>query len=134
MLPVSAHVPGIRSTLVVIGKRALAPLHCGIENIYFDEKLYLPDIDSIIKCVTAIDNQFNNILIVTHNPGVTSFINSLDCGVSLDDMPTCGMFALTADTKYWGSFVVAKKQFLFFDYPNNFQRDFSKYKADGSGL
>jgi phosphohistidine phosphatase len=32
-------------------------------------------------------------------------------------MPTCGIFAVSADATNWLGFNKAKKEFLFFDYP-----------------
>jgi phosphohistidine phosphatase len=34
-------------------------------------------------------------------------------------MPTCGVFAVQADTDNWNTFRDSRKQFLFFDYPKN---------------
>ncbi len=89
-------------------------------NICFNEHLYLPDNNAIKKLVTATDDLYSNIVIVTHNPGITEFINSLNVGVKLDNMPTCGIFIVQADTGNWSSFFDSTKQFLFFDYPTKF--------------
>jgi phosphohistidine phosphatase len=37
----------------------------------------------------------------------------------VDDMPTCAIFALQAETDSWKDFAEAEKIFLFFDYPKN---------------
>jgi phosphohistidine phosphatase len=37
----------------------------------------------------------------------------------IDNMPTCGVFAVSADINTWKDFENANKTFLFFDYPKN---------------
>ena len=37
--------------------------------------------------------------------------------VRVDNIPTCGIFAVKADIKHWADFKEAKKKFWFFDYP-----------------
>jgi phosphohistidine phosphatase len=96
------------------------------EKISFEENLYLPDTNALNKTISAINNTYNNIVLVSHNPGITEFINSLQVGVRIDNMPTCGMFVIKADTVNWAAFSESKKQFLCFDYPSKIQSNFSK--------
>jgi phosphohistidine phosphatase len=46
-------------------------------------------------------------------------VNSLDEEVYIDNMPTCGVFAVQSETDTWENFAESKKTFLFFDYPKN---------------
>lgn len=59
----------------------------------------------------------HTIAIFSHNPGITDFVNSLCEDVRLDNMPTCGVFAVECPITDWMDFPVATKSFLFFDYP-----------------
>lgn len=59
----------------------------------------------------------NTIAVFAHNPGITDFVNSLCDAVRLDNMPTCGLFAVECPISNWMEFPVAAKSFLFFDYP-----------------
>ncbi len=54
--------------------------------------------------------------IFSHNPGITDFVNSLT-ETRIDDMPTCGIFAIKIDSDHWSDFSTAKKSFWFFEYP-----------------
>jgi phosphohistidine phosphatase len=54
--------------------------------------------------------------VFSHNPGITDFANSLT-EARMDNIPTCGIFAIKIDTKHWKDFAEAKKEFLFVDYP-----------------
>jgi phosphohistidine phosphatase len=96
------------------------------EKISFEENLYLPDTNALAKTISTINNLHNNIVLVSHNPGITEFINLLQIGVRIDEMPTCGMFVIKVDSNNWSSFFESEKQFLYFDYPTNVQRSFSK--------
>ena len=66
--------------------------------------------------IETIPSAINTAAVFSHNPGITEFVNGLT-ETHIDDMPTCGVFAIEADTNDWASFTQAKKTFWFFDYP-----------------
>jgi phosphohistidine phosphatase len=73
--------------------------------------------ENVFKDVIAkADNAFDSIAIFSHNPGITDFANLLT-NTRIDNIPTCGVFAVKADCKKWKDFSEAKKEFWFFDYP-----------------
>ena len=75
--------------------------------------------DDVFKTVIAsLDDTFKSIAIFSHNPGITDFANSLS-EVQIDNIPTCGVFGISADIKKWNEFFANKRQFLFFDYPKS---------------
>ena len=81
-------------------------------------ELYLAEPPVFFDVISKANDSYDNIAVFSHNPGITDFINQ--SGVAqLDEMPTCGIFAISIDTKKWSDFKKAKKQFLFFDYPKN---------------
>ena len=73
-------------------------------DVFYEEILKLPD---------TIDT----VAIFSHNPGITYFVNDLTDNTRIDNMPTCGIFAIQMDIPFWSGFIKAKKGFLFFDYP-----------------
>ncbi len=87
-------------------------------EIIFIEALYYAAVDVFYEVIQHIDDQLDTVVIFSHNPGVTNFVNTLT-EVRVDHMPTCSVFAVNADIKSWGAFEPAKKNFLFFDYPKN---------------
>jgi phosphohistidine phosphatase len=88
------------------------------EDIELVEELYLAPPNVFIKTVAALDDKWNTVAIFAHNPGITDFASSLT-NVRIDNIPTCGMFAVQVGIKNWSSFETAEKNFLFFDYPKN---------------
>lgn len=87
------------------------------EDIIFRTMLYQAPAEVFYELVEQIEDQFNNVAIFSHNPGITEFVNSLVDSVKIDNMPTCGVFAIQAHTDKWKDFKKSKKEFLFFDYP-----------------
>jgi len=68
------------------------------------------------KVIKGVNDNFNNIAIFSHNPGITDFVNQLT-SATIDNMPTCAVFAIRADTDSWKDFDKVTKEFWFFDYP-----------------
>jgi phosphohistidine phosphatase len=86
------------------------------KNIIEVSQLYEPQIVNFYNTIKEADNDFDSIAIFSHNPGITAFANELT-NVHVDDMPTCGIFAVKADIKKWNEFEEAEKLFWLFDYP-----------------
>jgi phosphohistidine phosphatase len=68
------------------------------------------------EVVEELDDNYNCVAIFSHNPGITAFVNQL-CPVRLDNMPTCGVFAVNIHTAKWKDFRKAEKDFWFFEQP-----------------
>jgi phosphohistidine phosphatase len=83
-------------------------------------ELYHASIQTFLDVVANIDDEHKTAIIFSHNPTITEFANTLT-NTRIDDMPTCAMYAVTADIKSWKEFKDAEKEFWFFDYPKNDQ-------------
>jgi phosphohistidine phosphatase len=79
--------------------------------------LYHAPPEVLMKAISAASNHFNCIAVFAHNPGITDFVNQLTNAVQVDNVPTCGVFAVKIKEDDWRKFASAKKEFLFFDYP-----------------
>ncbi len=88
------------------------------EDIKLVETLYEAPVSAFEKAVASLPSKANTVALFSHNPGITDFVNSLT-DTRIDNMPTCGVFAVEADIKDWEEFKQAEKKFLFFDYPKN---------------
>lgn len=80
--------------------------------------LYHAGVTNFFETIETIDDSLNSVAIFSHNPGITEFVNTLT-KTQIDDMPTCGIFAVEIDITSWKSFKKASKKFLFFDYPKS---------------
>src|SRR5438552_10208326 len=88
------------------------------KDILFIEELYAAEANVFFEVLSDTDDKFDNVAVVSHNPGLTDFANLLS-DVRIDNIPTCGVFAVKVDAKRWADFKEAKKDFWFFDYPKH---------------
>ena len=88
------------------------------DAIVLIDKLYEAPMEAFYETVQGLNNKYDTVALIAHNPGITAFVNTLT-DVHTDNMPTCGMFAVQTDTNNWKAFQESNRQFLFFDYPKN---------------
>jgi phosphohistidine phosphatase len=88
------------------------------DDIKLVEDLYLATPEAFASAILNLNDKDEIVALFAHNPGITEFASSLT-NVKIDDMPTCAMFGVQADTEKWSEFEKAEKKFLFFDYPKN---------------
>jgi phosphohistidine phosphatase len=86
------------------------------KDIVLEDRLYEAGEQDFLVVIEALKNKWDGVALFSHNPGITYFANSLT-ETKVDDMPTCGVFAVVVETNEWKDFKTAKKEFLFFDYP-----------------
>lgn len=85
-------------------------------DIIFIDELYGAGENVFYDVVKNAGKKFDSIALFSHNPGITDFANLLTT-TRIDNIPTCGVFAVKAECNKWSDFKTAKKEFLFFDYP-----------------
>jgi phosphohistidine phosphatase len=88
------------------------------DEIQAVDALYEAPLETFYSVVAGLDNKHDAVALFAHNPGITAFANTLT-EVRTDNMPTCSLFAVQADTDDWKTFRESSKKFLFFDYPKN---------------
>jgi phosphohistidine phosphatase len=69
-------------------------------EIVFMEDLYFADTEAFFEIIHQLDDNFNHIFIVSHNPGTTYIINRIS-NTRLDHMPTCGIAEISFDVNHW---------------------------------
>lgn len=87
------------------------------EDIIYMSMLYHAEVEVFYEVVGSLEDNLSKVAIFSHNPGITAFVNTLLDGVNIDNIPTCGVFAIRVETSKWKEFKKSKKEFLFFDYP-----------------
>jgi phosphohistidine phosphatase len=86
------------------------------EDIIFREELYLATVDLFFDIIKKTPDDFKSIAVFSHNPGITDFANHLT-DARIDNIPTCGIFAISIDTRHWSELENVPRKFLFADYP-----------------
>lgn len=99
-----------------------AELFCSIykkdkEEIIFVPALYHASLNTFFEVVTQLNDDYNCVAIFSHNPVITEFVNQLVENVTIENMPTCGVFAVKTSITKWKEFSTSKNELLFFDYP-----------------
>ena len=88
------------------------------KNLVLIPSLYEASVSNFYDAIELIDDKYDAIALFSHNPGITEFANSLT-EYKIDNIPTCGAFAVSVKTKKWKDFKNADKELLFFDFPKN---------------
>lgn len=88
------------------------------KNLLLIPALYEASLLNFYDTLEIIDDKYDSIALFSHNPGITEFANSL-IDYKIDNIPTCGVFAVSIQIKKWSEFRNAGKQLLFFDFPKN---------------
>ncbi len=86
------------------------------EKIKFLKELYLASVPEFREQVTELNDKYDTVAVFSHNEGITDYANELT-SVRVDNIPTCGIYAVKADIKSWKDFEKGEKEFWFFDYP-----------------
>jgi phosphohistidine phosphatase len=87
-----------------------------IDDLILIPELYNASVSVFYNVAAGLDPTHNMVAIFAHNPGVTEFANSLT-NFKIDDMPTCGIFAIKIHSETWKDFETAHKEYWFFNYP-----------------
>ena len=68
--------------------------------------------------VNKIDNKFNSVFFISHNPGLTDLANSL-IDETIDNIPTSGVVGIQFDCDTWAEVEKGKGKKMFFEVPKN---------------
>lgn len=89
-----------------------------LEFIHREDTLYLASPDQILEMLQQQDDEFNNILLCAHNPGITELANRIP-DVCIDNVPTCGLLSINTGTSRWQELDPQHWTLNYFDYPKN---------------
>jgi len=101
-------------------KRIAKELKYPKDNIKTDRRLYHADEETMLTVVRELKDKLHVVMIFSHNPGLTEFVNSLmDGDLDIDNVPTCGVVAFQFNFDSWKDLDWGKGKLLFFDYPKS---------------
>ena len=89
------------------------------EFLQVEKELYLATADKILELACSQEDNFSNLLIIGHNPGMTDLVNQLLPSIGMKNLPTSGVVAMDFDTKKWSELADVSAKLVFYDYPKN---------------
>lgn len=90
----------------------------GKDDIRIEPKLYEDLTSAYDEVILTLPDKADTVAFFAHSPTIGAYANGLT-NVRTDEIPTCGVFAVQAQTDSWKDFKAAEKVFLFYDYPKN---------------
>jgi len=118
-------VQGHRPDLIVSSpaKRALSTarniakeLDCDVSDIVSDENLYFSGIGGMRSVLEELDDRYQKVMMVGHNPAMTMLMNILG-NTSVANMPTCAIAVIGFDIASWADLYSADGDLLGYDFP-----------------
>lgn len=86
------------------------------EHIHTSHALYLAPPDILLDAINNISSDYENVLLVAHNPGMTELANRLS-KMHIDNLPTCGVFRVETALPEWSAFGTTPASFIDFLSP-----------------
>ena len=107
--------PSVRTlqTLKIINNE----LNIKKEKILLGSNLYLASVPQIFRELSELDNQYNSLLLVGHNPAFTEMVNLCE-GTYLDNLPTAGVACLAFNKNTWENLNTVIPKLTYIDYPS----------------
>ncbi len=106
--------PAMRAITTAQG---LAPyLQYPIDQIIEVADIYSADFSGLVHIIHGVDNHFNRIMLVGHNPHLSLLAGYL-CQDAKYELPTCGIYGLTFAVDAWDAITQHSGQLQFLEYP-----------------
>lgn len=80
--------------------QAQAPSNEG--SLLLDGRLYLAEPGALMEVVRGLDETWQHVVVVGHNPGLHEFSNQILARGVISRMPTCSVVIVALPTEYWG--------------------------------
>ena len=112
-LIVSSPAKRTKDTISIIAKELKF-----IEHIRYDESIYESSVYNLLSLINSFDDDFQNILIVGHNPSLTDLVNYLS-NKKIENIPTCGVVGLKYNGS-WKNIRTGSSNLIFFEYPKKY--------------
>lgn len=86
------------------------------EKIFFDENVYEASVRSLLNLINDIDDAYNKVMIVGHNPTFTYMAEYLT-KKQIDNIPTCGVVDIEFESDSWKEISGETGNLNWFIYP-----------------
>lgn len=91
-----------------------------VDLISLNADIYEASLDLLVNLVTHINESFNSVMLVGHNPGFTVLANYLS-NAKIDNMPTCSIAQIKFTAESWSAISEHSGELIGFDYPKKYQ-------------
>jgi phosphohistidine phosphatase len=92
--------------------------HIQSEDIVEEKAIYEANIKTLLTVVNQLDDQFEQIALFGHNPGLTDLANYLSNG-HIYNMPTCSVVIIEFPFESWKEISSDTGKIVLFDYPKS---------------
>jgi phosphohistidine phosphatase len=92
-----------------------------LNKIKVKESVYEASLDELFEVIMECKSKYESILLFSHNPGLTKFINYFS-PVKIDNLPTCGIFCLEFKVNKWSKIDPENCDFIYYDYPKKHKK------------
>ncbi|RRS31103.1 MAG: phosphohistidine phosphatase [Epsilonproteobacteria bacterium (ex Lamellibrachia satsuma)] len=89
-------------------------------EITFTDTLYMAEPETILKYINDINDKYDTLFVVGHNPEITELSNML-INEYIDNVPTLGIVAVKLPIDHWRKFSMGEGKLKFFIYPKMFK-------------
>lgn len=89
------------------------------QDIEQREGLYGASVDELLDCVHSLDDHYERIALIAHNPGLTDFCNHLS-GESIANLPTCGVAVIEFELDDWQAVHQDAGKLTLYEYPRKY--------------
>lgn len=89
------------------------------DKIRTEPRLYGESFNMYLNVIKELDESCETVMIVAHNPTMTALINYL-ADYGLDNLPTCGVFAVEFQVASWKKMSHGVGRCLFYEYPKKY--------------
>lgn len=100
-------------------KKIAAVLEYNKENLIRDSELYDASVESFLNLITSLNDDYDKIMLVSHNPVITIISNKLS-NSSIVNMPTCSLALIEFDINFWKEVRLNSGKLLAFEYPKKY--------------
>ena len=86
------------------------------DAISANPELYFAGAPMFLKAASLVDEHFQSVMLVGHNPAITEFVNDM-CNSGIDNIPTSGLVELSLPVEHWSEVKYGIAELIDFDFP-----------------
>lgn len=105
-----------RQTALLLAESASIP----DKNLQFNPSLYEARLTDLLAFIQKQPNTIERMAVVGHNPSLTELANLLTQNISVQNIPTCGIWIIQFPEKTWQHIDEDSGQFVAFEYPKKY--------------